>query len=471
MKLEMFYRCKGWKVSFFGVHVYMVYGEAGSETLRYFEMASKFLPKSIWTPETIVTSFIVEKAEGSYLVDVEGRRFIDLTSQWSTNNVGNVNREILEAAIEGLKQYGFIIYSLNLHKAVFDLVTELLRIRPSNNLTRVALELSGTGAVDAAVKFAVKVKKRPHIISFLGQYHGYYTGTLGYGPESADARRYFENLYGNAAILLPYPDSYRRPEYMNCEEWGKFIIDYIEEWVLKYQAPPDRIAAILFEPIACEAGVWIPPDSFIYGLKKLAGKYGWFLIADEVMTGFGRTGKWFAIQNWNIDVDLMPLGKGISGGIFPIAAVYGSEEAMASEPVEYGTTFGGHPAGCLAAIANIRVLEKYGIVDRAARLGEKVLKKIRDWPERYEIVGDVRGKGLVIGIEFVKDKKQKTRNPESAKIVYLESIKKGVVPLMDVGDWVLRIQPPLTIEEEVLMYAIDVIEDCIKMAEKEFKKV
>lgn len=442
----------------------------GSETLRYFEMARRFLPKSIWSPETIVTSFLVEKAEGSYLIDVEGRRFIDLTSQWSTNNVGNVNREVLEAAIEGLRQYGFVMYGLNLHTAVFDLVRELLRIRPSSKLTRVALELSGTGAVDAAVKFAFKVKKRPHIISFLGQYHGYYTGTLGYGPEGAESRRFFENLYGNAAILLPYPDCYRRPEYMDCEEWGKFIIDYIEEWVLKYQAAPDRISAILFEPIACEAGVWIPPDSFIHGLKKLSDKYGWFLIADEVMTGFGRTGKWFAIEHWGIDVDLMPLGKGISGGLFPIAAVYGSEEAMASEPVEYGTTFGGHPAGCLAAVANIRVLEKNGVIERSAKLGEKALKRIKDWVDKYEIVGDVRGRGLLIGIEFVKDKKLKTRNPESARAVYIDSIKRGVVPLMDVGDWILRIQPPLTIEEEVLMYAIDVIEDCIKIAEKEFKK-
>ncbi|MEN2974552.1 MAG: aminotransferase class III-fold pyridoxal phosphate-dependent enzyme [Candidatus Caldarchaeales archaeon] len=441
-----------------------------SETLRYFEMARRYLPSSLWASGSIVAGFIVERAEGSYLIDVEGRRFIDLTSQWSTNNVGNVNEEVLQAAIEGLRQYGFIIYGLNLHKAVFDLVVELLRIRPSSRLSRVALELSGTGAVDAAVKFAVKSKKRPHIISFLGQYHGYYTGTLGYGPESADARKYFENLYGNSAVLLPYPDCYRRPEYMSCEEWGRFIIDYIEDVVLRYQASPDRISGVLFEPIACEAGVWIPPDSFIHGLRKLADKYDWFLIADEVMTGFGRTGKWFAIQHWGIDVELMPLGKGMSGGIFPIAAVYGSEEAMATEPVEYGTTFGGHPAGCLAAIANIRVMEKYKVVENSERLGLKVLKRIEDWPDRYDIVGDVRGKGLVIGIEFVKDKRLKTRNPESARRIYFECIKNGVVPLMDVGDWTLRIQPPLTIEEEVLMHAVDVIEDSVKIAEKEFKK-
>lgn len=442
----------------------------GSETLKYLEMARKFLPKSLWGEEAIVAHFIVEKAEGSYLIDVEGRRFIDLTSQWSTNNVGNVHPEVLKAAIEGLKQYGFLIYGLNLHKPVFDLVQELLRIAPSKRLTRVALELSGTGAVDAAVKFAMKVKKRPHIISFLGQYHGYYTGTLNYSPESADCRKYFESFLGSAAILLPYPDCYRKPEHMSCEEWGKFIIDYLQDQVLQYQAEPDRIAAVLFEPIACEAGVWIPPDSFIYGLRRLADQYGWFLIDDEVMTGFGRAGKWFAIEYWGIDVDLMPLGKGISGGIFPIAAVYGSEEAMATEPVEYGTTFGGHPAGCLAAIANIRVMEKERVVERSARLGEEALKRMRDWPERYEIVGDVRGRGLLIGIEFVKDKKLKTRNPESAKKVYVESIKRGVLPLMDMGDWVLRIQPPLTIERDVLMYSLDVIEDCIKLAEKEFKK-
>jgi len=177
-----------------------------SETLRYLELAKKILPKSLWDERAIVAGFIVERAEGSYLIDVEGRKFIDLTSQWSTNNVGNVHPEVLEAAVEGLKQYGFLIYGLNLHKPVFQLVQELLRIAPSKKLTRVALELSGTGAVDAAVKFAVKVKKRPHIISFLGQYHGYYIGTLGFSPESADSRKYFESFIGSGPILLPYPD-------------------------------------------------------------------------------------------------------------------------------------------------------------------------------------------------------------------------------------------------------------------------
>ncbi|MDW8084169.1 MAG: aspartate aminotransferase family protein [Candidatus Caldarchaeum sp.] len=441
-----------------------------SETEKYLNMAKKYLPKSLWNPESIVADLIIERAEDSYVFDVEGKKYIDLTSQWSTNNIGNVNKEVLEAAVQGLKQYGFLIYSLNLHKAMFELVSELIQISPSKRLTRVALELSGTGAVDAAVKFAVKVKKRPHIISFLGQYHGYYTGTLGYGPEGADARSYFENLYGNSAILLPYPDCYRRPEHMTSEEWGKFIIEYLEEWVLQYQASPERISGVLFEPIACEAGVWIPPDSFIYGLARLAKEYDWFLIADEVMTGFGRTGKWFAMQHWNVDVDLMPLGKGISGGIFPIAAVYGSDDAMASEPVEYGTTFGGHPAGCLAAAANIRAFKKYKIVEKAAELGEKGLKAIKDWPERYEVVGDVRGRGLLYGIEFVSDKRRKTRNPQSARNVYMNSIKNGVIPLMDSGDWILRIQPPLTISEEDLMNALMVIEESIKKEDKEFRK-
>ena len=441
----------------------------GSRTVEYLELAKRMLPKKFWSEESIVTGFIVAEAKGSYLIDVEGRKFVDLTSQWSTNNIGNVHPEVLEAAIEGLKQYGFLIYGLNLHKPVFSLAEELLKIAPSKKLTRVALELSGTGAVDAAVKFCVGVKKRPHIITFMGQYHGYYTGTLGYGPESADIRKNYETLYGSSAIILPYPDTYRKPEQMTSEEWGKFIIDYIQDYILTYVAHPERIAGVLFEPIACEAGIWIPPDSFIHGLRRLADNYGWFLIADEVMTGFGRTGKWFAIEHWGIDVELMPLGKGLCGGIFPIAAVYGSEEAMASEEIDYGTTFGGHPAGCLAAIENIRIMKREKLVERAAQLGEEALKRMRDWPERYDIVGDVRGKGMLMAVEFVKDKKLKTRNPQATRQVYLESIKRGVVPLMDHGDWTLRIQPPLTIEKDVLMESLDIIEECIKMVDNSFK--
>ncbi|MEM4220531.1 MAG: aminotransferase class III-fold pyridoxal phosphate-dependent enzyme, partial [Candidatus Caldarchaeum sp.] len=166
--------------------------QQSAKTAYYLEKVRKHLPKSFWNPDSIVADLIIERAEGAFLYDVDGNKYVDLTSQWSTNNIGNVDKEVLDAAIEGLRQYGFLIYSLNLHKAMFELIEELISISPSKNLTRVALELSGTGAVDAAVKFAVKVKKRPHIISFLGQYHGYYTGTLGYGPEGADARSYFE---------------------------------------------------------------------------------------------------------------------------------------------------------------------------------------------------------------------------------------------------------------------------------------
>jgi len=435
----------------------------------YWEIIRKHLPKNFWVEDSSTADFIVKRAYSSFLEDLDGKIYIDLTSQWSTNNVGNVHPEVLKAAIEGLQQFGFLIYGLNIHRPLLDLVVELVKIAPSPRLSRVAVELSGTGAVDGAVKFAMKGKKRPHLISFLGQYHGYYTGTLNYGPQSADIRKYFESFIGNNTILLPYPYAYRTPKGMSKEEWGGYIVDYIEDYVIKYIAAEDRIAAILFEPIACEAGVWIPPDSFIKGLRKITKKYDWFLIADEVMTGFGRTGKWFAIQHWGIDAEIVPLGKGISGGIFPIAAIYGTDEAMASEEVEYGTTFGGHPAGCLAAIANINVIKKEKLVEKSYELGEKALKRIMNWPDEYEIVGDVRGKGLLLGIEFVTDKESKGRNTKAAEKVYREALKMGVLTLMDSGDWTIRIQPPLNIEEEVLMKALDILEDVVKKVNKDLK--
>jgi 4-aminobutyrate aminotransferase-like enzyme len=435
----------------------------------YKNIIQRHLPKNFWSEDTATADIIIQKAYSTYLEDIQGKKYIDLTSQWSTNNVGNVHPEVLEAVIEGLKQYGFLIYGLNIHRPLLDLTVELLKIAPSTNLTRVAIELSGTGAVDAAVKFAIASKKRPHLISFLGQYHGYYTGTLNYGPQNADMRKHFETFIGGNTILLPYPYGYRAPKGMSAEEWGGFIIDYIEDYVIKYIAAEDRIAAILFEPIACESGVWIPPNSFIYGLRRITKKYGWFLIADEVMTGFGRTGKWFAIQHWGIDAEIVPLGKGMSGGLFPIAGVYGSDDAMAAEDVDYGTTFGGHPAGCLAAIANINVMKKERLVEMSLKLGEKALKFISDWPDKYEIVGDVRGKGLLIGIELVTDKKSKQRNIMAAVNVYREAIRNGVLPLMDRGDWTIRIQPPLNIEEDVLLYALEVLEQSIKKVDKDLK--
>jgi len=439
----------------------------GPKSLEYLSKEPRLFPKTYWSERTKLARFVVAKAEGPWLIDVDGNRYIDLTSQWATNNLGNVHPKLLEVTIEAMRQYGFLIFDMAPHVPQYELAEKLVEISPCPSLTKVDYEISGTEAVENAVKFALSAKKRPLILSFIGQYHGLSIGTVVLGSLGKDLIKYYEGFRGSV-VYAPYPYVYRfKPEGMEPEEIGKWCIDYIEDYILPYVAPPERISAVLFEPIVAEAGVWVPPDSFVHGLRKLADKYGWFLICDEVQTGFGRTGKMFAIEYWGIDVDLMPLGKGLSGGMVPISAILGSEEAMCTtDDIFTGSTFAGHPAACAAAKVNIEIMLEERLPERAARLGEEALKRMKEWVDKYEIVGDARGRGFLLGIELVKDKKTKTPAKEEAREVFFECIKNGVLPIWDVDEWVIRVEPPLNIEEELLDKALNVIEDAIAKVQK-----
>jgi len=427
---------------------------------RYWNLYRRYFPKYFWSERTRLADVVIERAEGSYLIDVDGKKYIDLTSQWATNNVGNVHPEILEATIKALRQYGFLIFFMNPHVPMFELAEKLLDVRPSKNLTRVSLELSGTGAVEAALKYAIGSKRVPMILSFMGQYHGLSLGTINVGSLSSEERAHFEAQQGGV-LHAPYPFPYRAPARMEPREWGEWVLGYVEDEILRYLSQPERIAAAIFEPIACEAGVWMPPDNFIPGLKKLCEKYGWFYIDDEVETGMGRTGKMWAIEHDRVAPDLMPIGKGISGGLMPIAAVLGSDETMAEEAIAAGTTFGGHPAACAAASATLEVMKREKLPERASRLGTNTLKYLKEW-EGMLFVGEVRGRGLLFGIELVRDKKSKAPDPDLTRNVFFRCVERGVIPLYNYGDNVLRVEPCLTVEEEVLQSALETMEDVLR---------
>jgi 4-aminobutyrate aminotransferase-like enzyme len=348
---------------------------------------------------------------------------------------------------------------------MIDLAEKLVEIAPSPDLTRVFLELSGTGAAEGAVKFAIESSKRPLILTFLGQYHGLSIGGINIGSLTSDERRYWEAFQGGV-VHAPYPFPYRRPKAMSEADYGDWVLGYIEDQLLKHIASPDRIAGVLFEPVACEAGIWIPPSNFVRGLKRLCEAYDWFFIDDEVEAGLGRTGKMWAIEHWGVSPDLMAIGKAISGGLMPIAAVLGSERAMGEREVSVGTTFAGHPAACAAAVAMLSIMERDRIPERSALLGAHALKRVREW-ESFDLVGEARGLGLCIGIELVKDKESKIPNPEAAKNIFFDSVENGVILLYSHGDHVLRIEPPLTIEEKLLDSALDTTEKALRKYAKQ----
>ena len=426
----------------------------------YWRRYKELYPKYFWSDETKLADIVVASSKGSLLYDVEGKEYIDFTSQWATNNLGNVHPEVLKATVDALERYGFLILFMNPHVPMIDLAEKLLEIRPSDNLTRVFLELSGTGAAEGAVKHAIESTGRPLILSFMGQYHGLSIGATAFGSLAAKWRRKWEAFSGGA-VHAPYPLPYRKPDGMTDEEYGDWCLSFIEDQILRYVAYPDRIAGAIFEPIALEAGVWIPPKNFVRGLRRLADEHGWFFIADEVETCLGRTGKMWGIEHFGVAPDMVSIGKALGGGLMPLAAVLGDERAMGTEEVVAGTTFGGHPAACVAATVTIDVMRRDRIPERAARLGAKALKRAKEW-EDLPIVGEVRGLGLAIGVEIVSNKAAKTRDDAVARDVFFDCLHGGTILLSDNEINVLRIQPPLTIEEYLLDKGLDVMEAALR---------
>lgn len=419
-------------------------------------------PKYFWADETKGASILLAGAHDSRLVDADGKEYIDLTSQWGTNNVGNVHPDVLRATTAALEQYGFLIYFMNPHLPMIDLAERLLEVRPSNNLSRVFLELSGTGAAEAAVKYAVEARERPVMLSFMGQYHGLSIGAGVVGSLSAEERSHWE-AYSGGAIHAPYPAPSRRPEGMSEEEYGGWALDFIEDQILRHVVAPDRIAGAIFEPVALEAGVWIPPKNFVTGLRRLCDDHGWVYIDDEVEAGIGRTGKMWAIEHYGVAPDLVAIGKGLSGGLMPIAAVLGTEELMVDHKVAAGTTFGGHPAACVAASTTLQVLQRDRIIERSVPLGRHALRRIREW-ERLDGVADARGLGLCLGVELGRRGRPSTKDLAATRRVFFDCVRHGVVPLYNYGDNVLRIQPPLTIARGELDAALDVMEAALRRA-------
>ncbi len=410
-------------------------------------------PNAIEKWETYAT-FITDRASMSLLYDVDGYEYIDFSSGWASNNVGNSHPEVVKAVVDALNRYGFV-YN---HVYAIKLAEKLVEITPEN-LTRVSFEVSGTEAAEAGVSYALTHTKRPLIISFIGQFHGDSIGARNIGSESAERRTYFEAMQGGV-IFIPYPRNYRLPKGMTPEEFSDYIIWYLDEQLLEYVVEPSRIAGILMEPMMAEGGNHIPSRDFWRKIRDLADKYGWLLIDDEVLTGFGRTGKMWGIEHYGIKVDLLITAKGLTGGLIPIGAVVGSEEVMGTTKAYSGSTFAGSPAGCAAALKTIEIIYRDKLLDRVTRLGDEALKVMKEWVDKYSIIGDARGVGFLLGFEVDTGKGLKM-DEEVARRIFVEATRFGVRAVWD-SEPTVRIYPPLNIEEELLFRGLTQMEKAIK---------
>ncbi|MCD6445421.1 acetyl ornithine aminotransferase family protein [Candidatus Bathyarchaeota archaeon] len=407
---------------------------------------------------------VVESGSGCIVKDVDGNEYIDFNSGLVCLNVGHRHPKVVSAIKEQCNR--FLHYSNTdfYYPEVVSLAEKLVKITPGNFEKKVYFGNSGAEAIEAAVKLAKWHTRKPRFIGFIGAFHGRTVGALSFTASKPVQRRYFFPLMPGVTHV-PYPYCYRCPfkqEFPDCHYW---CIDYIEDYVLKKYVPPEEAAAILFEPIQGEGGYIVPPPEYFQKLKKLADKYGILLIDDEVQAGMGRTGKWFAIEHWNIEPDIICSAKALASGL-PLGATIAKAKVMDWAGGSHASTFGGNPLSCAAACAVIDIIKEEHLLENATKQGTYIMKRLNELKEESSIVGDVRGKGLMIGMEIVEDKESKKSAPKLANEIMTRSWKRGVA-VITCGTSTIRIAPPLTITRELVNAALEIIEDVAKEVEKE----
>ncbi len=360
-----------------------------------------------------------------------------------------------------LKRWGFCYH----HPLTYELAERLTEISPKQKLTRTVFEMSGTEAVEAAVAKAIASTGRPLIIAFEDAFHGNSIATTILAGDGGGRKNGLEAWRGGV-LHAPYPRSFGTPAGLSPKAYGDYILWYIESFLCQKIADPERIAGILVEPCMAEGGNWIPPENFLPGLQTLARKYGWLLIADEVLVGLGRTGRMWASEHWSLEPDLLVMGKHITGGIEPIAAVQATERVLAETDTPSGGTFSGSPAACAAALKTLEILERDKLIDRSANLGARVLERLKGWVKEFEIVGDARGLGLLLGVSIL-NKESHQPDEQVALAVYREAMKNGAWVIGE-GEPYLRFYPALNIEEDVLEQGLTATEEALCTVEKEF---
>lgn len=409
-----------------------------------------------------IEPIIVDRAEGAKIIDMDGREYIDAFSGVSVVNAGHGRSEIIEAAINQAKKFVHVGSYVYYSPPTILLAKKLAEIAPSKRLQKTFFGNSGAEAVECALKMARKYTKRSEFIALMGSFHGRTLGTLSVTGQWV-RRKGDMGPYLPGVAFAPSPYCYRCPfkkQYPNC---GFPCAEFVEN-VIKYSTSND-VAAFIAEPVLGEGGIIPLPREYLKIVKEILDKYNILFIADEVQTGFGRTGKMFGIQHFDVEPDMITMAKGIANG-FPLGACMTRPEIADSfEPGDHFSTFGGNPVSAAAALATIDVMLKENLPEKAAEDGAYLMKRLEELKGKYKIIGDVRGKGLMVGVELVRDEKATPAVEEAKKVREIAREHGVLVGRGGVTGSVIRIQPPLVIKREELDRIVDVLELAIKKAQ------
>jgi len=402
---------------------------------------------------------VIESGKDCIVKDVDGNEYIDFNSGVLCLNVGHCHPLVIEAIKRQSEKFLHYSWTDFYYEHLVDLGEKLEKMTPGSFPKKIFYSNSGAESIEAAIKVSKWHTRKQLFLAFIGAFHGRLIGSLSLTASKPVQKKYFSPLMPGV-IHVPYPYCYRCPyklTYPDCDYW---CVDFIDEWVFKKYVPPEDTAAFFFEPIQGEGGYVVPPPEYFQKLKKLADKYGILLVDDEIQAGVGRTGKFCAIEHWNVTPDIVCLAKSIAAGL-PLGVTIARAEVMDWEGGSHANTFGGNPLACSAAKAVIDVVEKERLMENATRQGAHMMTRLKEMQEKYPIIGDVRGKGLMIGVEIVKDKKTKAPGSDEASEIMQKSWRRGVVAIT-CGPSTIRIAPPLTITRELVDSALDVIEGVVK---------
>ena len=407
---------------------------------------------------------VVDRALGSELWDVDGRRYIDMMAGVCVLNVGHRHPHVVDTVRKQLDKFWHICLHDFYYPQAVQLAEKMAATAPMAGDTRYYFGNSGAEAVEAAIKLAMIKTRRNKFVGFIGAFHGRTLGSLSFtASKVVQSGRY---PAGVNVFHVPYANPYR-PVLAGPpgEDYGDTVVDYLDEELFSTKLHPEDVAAIVVEPIQGEGGYVVPAPNFFPRLRQACDKYGILLIVDEIQSGVGRTGRWWAIEHEDVEPDIVCFAKGIASGM-PLGGIMARDEVMVWEPGAHGSTYGGNPVALAAAIATLEVIQEEALLAKAAATGEYIKDRLRQMQLNHPSIGDVRGRGLMVGIEFVEDRVTKKRAQALRTAVIERSFEKGML-ILPCGSNTVRITPSLNISRDLVDEGLHLFEQALMEVERE----
>lgn len=401
---------------------------------------------------------VVERGQGLWIQDVDGNEFLDFTAGIAVCATGHCHPRVVQTIKDQAERLIHMSGTDFYYTPQIVLAEKLASLAPGDRAKKVYFGNSGAESVEAAFKLARWHTRRELNIAFFGAFHGRTMGALSLtASKIIQKKHYYPFVPGITHI--PYPDCYRCPYNLCYPDCGVECAHWIEETLFRTTMPPEEVAAIFVEPIQGEGGYIVPPLEFHQELRKIASNYGILFVVDEVQSGMGRTGKMFAIEHYGVEPDILALAKGIASGM-PLGAMVAPADVMDWEAGSHASTFGGNPISCQAALTTIQLIEEE-LMENAAVQGERLMKGLRELQNSYECMGDVRGKGLMIGVELVKDRETKERAIKWKGEVIAAAFRRGLL-LLGCGENTIRFSPALTVTADEVDVCLTIFEEAIR---------